>query len=121
MITLTIPAQINSVLGGSVLVDYEKQVIAPFTFDPIMQTVSGRLKLTSTSNPDMQEITGSLSIDCARALLIVEVAQLDFYKRVAMTGPQNTAALTIIANAQNALEAGLVSLGVIAGTQTAGV
>jgi hypothetical protein len=51
----------------------------------------------------------------------VEVAQLDFYRQVQLNVGQVNSVNTIITNAQNALEAGLVSLGVIAGAQTTGV
>ena len=120
MITLTTPPQVNSVLGGSAPIAYNKLVIGPFTLDPIAMTVSGALRLTSTGSPEMQPITGTLQITTATARLEVAVDKLDFYRRVALTGPQNTAAMDIIRNAQNALESGLINLGVIAGAQAPG-
>jgi hypothetical protein len=120
MITLTTPTAINSVLGGNVPIAYDKLVVGPFTFDPIAMTVNGHLRLSSTSNPDMQAITGTLQISTATAKLEIAVSQLDFYRRVTLTGPQNTAVMNIIRNAQDALESGLVSLGVISGTQSLG-
>lgn len=120
MITLTSPEQINSVLGGNVPVSYDKLVIKPFTFDASLMTVRGTLALSSTAEPEMQEITGRLEIDTASARLEIAVQQLDFYRRVALTGPQNDAVMTIIRDAQNSLEDGLVSLGVIDGTQAPG-
>ncbi len=120
MITLTSPAQINSVLGGNVPVSYDKLVVGPLTFDPKLMTARGNLSLTSTANPEMQEIVGGLNILTASARLEISVEQLDFYRRVALTGPQNDAVMTIIRDAQDALESGLVSLGVIDGTQAPG-
>lgn len=121
MITLTTAHQINSVLGGSAPIAYNKLVISPFQLDPVNSAVNGTLRLTSTSNPDMQAITGSLTINTASGVLVIQVEQLDFYRRIVLTTGQRTTVNNIIANAQNALEAGLVSLGVVAGTQAAGV
>ena len=120
MITLTTPETINTVLGGNVPVDYNKLVVGPFTFDSAALSVVGQLKLTSTGSPEMQAIPGTLTITTATARLEIAVPQLDFYRRVALTGPQNNAVQTIVRDAQNALESGLVSLGVIAGVQSLG-
>lgn len=120
MITLTTPPQINSVLGGTSPVGYDKLVLSPFTMDAVNQTVMGTLRLTSTASPTMQPITGTLSIKVPSSELIVEVAQLDFYRRVTLTGPQNTSILNQIETAQAQLENGLITLGVIAGTRSAG-
>ena len=121
MITLTSPAQINSVLGGSAPVGYDRLVLNPYTMDPSALSVRGTLLLTSSANPSMQAIRGTLKIDgSGTAALEIEVPQLDFYRRIALSGPQVTSVTTIIRNAQNALESGLISLGVIAGTQSAG-
>ena len=120
MITLTTAAQINSVLGGNTPVGYDHLVLSPTTMDPIANTVHGTLRLTSTAVPEMQAITGTLNINASSGVLIVEVSQLDFYRRVQMSAGQISAVIAIIRNAQNALESGLVSLGVIAGTQAPG-
>lgn len=120
MITLTTPAQINSVLGGNAPVDYNKLVISPLTFDAVAQTINGELRLTSTGNASMQPITGKLRISVPGAELIIEVPQLDFYRRVVTSSPQNTAILAIIETAQKGIEDGLVSLGVIAGVRSEG-
>lgn len=120
MITLTTPPQINSVLGGNAPINYNKLVIGPFTFEPATQEVNGNVRITSTTNPDMAAITGTLRIIVATAKLEIAVPQLDFLRRVTLTGPQNTAVQNIVRNAQDALESGLVTLGVIAGTQQTG-
>lgn len=121
MITLTTPPQINSVLGGSAPVAYNKLVLGPFTMDGVTQVISGTLRLTSTANPTMQAITGTLRISVPEAFVIVEVAQLDFYRKITTSSAQNTAILNIIETAQAQLESGLINLAVIAGTRTAGV
>jgi hypothetical protein len=83
--------------------------------------VTGNLRLTSTASPDMQPIVGTLRINLATGELVVDVAQLDFYRRVTLAAAQRTSVQNIIGTAQNSLESGLVSLGVVAGTQSAGV
>lgn len=120
MITLTTPAQINSVLGGNAPVGYNHLVLAPFTMDPQTLLVTGSLKLTSTTAPTMQAITGRLTINNSSGVLEIEVAQLDFYRRIQLAAGGIAAVNTIISNAQNALEAGLITLGVIQGVQSAG-
>lgn len=101
-------------------VAYNKLVVGPFSLDPIAMTITGQLRLTSTGSPDMQPIAGTLTATNATAKLEIAVPQLDFYRRVTLTGPQNTAVQNIIRNAQDALESGLISLGVISGTQSLG-
>lgn len=120
MITLTTPAQINSVLGGSVPVAYDHLIVSPLTHDPMALTVTGTIRMTSTAAPDMQPITGRLTVNASSGVLEVEVGQLDFYRRIRLSAPQITAVNTMISNAQNAVEAGLVGMGVIAGTQSTG-
>ena len=122
MITLTTPPQINSVLGGSAPVGYDKLVLGPFQLDPVALSngVRGTVRLTSSANPAMQPINGTLSIDASVGVLTIEVGQLDFYRKVQLSGAQLTAVNTIISNAQTALENGLISLAVIAGTQSTG-
>jgi hypothetical protein len=121
MITLTTPHEVNSVLGGAAPVAYNKLVLGPFTMDGVTQTITGTLRLTSTSTPTMQPIMGRVQISVPAAEVIVEVAQLDFYRRIVTTSAQNTAILNQIEAAQAQLENGLVSLGVVAGTRSAGV
>jgi len=120
MITLTTPPQINSILGGSSLIAYNKLVIAPFTMDAVSQTINAIIRLTSTANTTMQPINGTLRINLATAELLVEVIQLDFYRRIILTGPQITSIIGQIEAAQAQLENGLVSLAVIAGVRTSG-
>ena len=120
MITLSTPPVINSVLGGSAPVSYDKCVIGPFTFDPATLLVTGAVRLTSTANPEMNAVAGTLTINTQTARLDIAVPQLDFARRVALSGPQNSAAQQIVRDAQNALESGLISLGVLAGTQQTG-
>lgn len=120
MITLTTPAEINSVLGGSAPVAYNKLVISPFTMSGLNQSINADIRITSTANTSMQAITGTLRILVQSAELVMEVPQLDFYRRIVLSGAQNTAVIAIIEAAQKGIEDGLVGLGVIAGARSAG-
>ena len=93
MITLTTPAQVNSVLGGNSPVSYDKLVVGPFTFDPIGMVVNAKLRLTSTASAAMPPIGGTLTITTGTAVLEIAVERLDFYRRVVLTGPQNDAVM----------------------------
>lgn len=121
MITLTTPPDVNSVLGGNTPVSYQKLVISPFTFDPVNFAITANVRLTSTTVPAMTPIVGLLTVNVSSGVLEMQVQQLDFYRRVQLSGGQITAVQTIVTNAQNALEAGIVSLAIVAGTQSAGV
>jgi hypothetical protein len=120
MVTLTTPAQINSVLGGNVPVNYDHLVLSPLTYDPVALTITGVIRLTAVAFPDMQPILGRLAVSASTGKLEVEVAQLDFYRRITMSPAQIAAVNTMISNAQNAVENGLISMGVIAGAQNTG-
>lgn len=118
MITLTNPAVINSVLGGSVPVNYDKLIITNMKMDSATKATHAELRLTSTANPDMQQMSGSLQIDVASSALTVSVAQLDFYRRIVLTAAQKTAVSAMVNDAQDSIETGLISLGLISGTHT---
>ena len=120
MITLATPPQVNSVLGGSALVGYDKCVIRDLTMTTATKQVTGTLALTSTAQPEMTPILGTLTITPSNARLEISVPQLGFFKRIALNGPQNTAAQEIVTNAQAALEQGLIALGAISGVFSAG-
>ena len=121
MITLTTPSEVLSVLGGTTRIAYNKFVIAPMNIDPVNKKIDAQVSLTSTAAPEMQPIQGSLRIDLVSGLLTIAVSQLDFYRQVTLTAGQKTAIQNVIDAAQNSLESGLVTLGIIAGTQSAGV
>ena len=123
MITLTDPKAVNAKLGSNAPGDqvaYNKLVLSPFQLNPVAQTITGTVRITSTAAPGMQAITGTLSISVPSSSLAIEVPQLDFYRAITLNSSQNTAVLGIIANAQTAIEQGLIDLGLIAGTQSAG-
>ena len=120
MITLTTAHTVNSVLGGNTPVGYNHQVISPFTLNPVTRKVDGTVRLTSIASPEMDVIFGTLSIDLGPGILLIKVEQLNFQRRVQLSAGQITAVQNVINNAQNALEAGLITLGVVAGVQSTG-
>lgn len=120
MITLTTPPSVNSVLGGNAPIGYDKFVLAGISYDTVNMQINAQVKLTSTASPSMQAVNGTLKINTGTAVLTIEVQQLDFYRQITLSGPQNSAVQGFITNAQNALEAGLISVSVIAGTQAPG-
>ncbi len=120
MITLTTPSEVKSVLGGSSTIAYDKFVLSKITYDTVNMTLNATVRITSTVAPDMQPITGNLSANVATAKLEIQVDQLDFYRRISLTGPQNTAIENQIRGAQNSSESGLITLALIAGTQATG-
>ena len=78
-------------------------------------------KKLSTTTPTMQPLQGRLLIDINSSTLEIEIGKIDFYRRITLSAGQKTSVQNIIDGAQNPLEAGLVTLGVIDGTQSAGV
>jgi hypothetical protein len=120
MITLTTPRAVNTVLGGATTVNYDKLVLGPFTMDPVNQTITGAVRLTSTANPNMQPIIGTFRVSVPASEFVIEVPQLDFLRRVVTNSGQNTAILNQIEAAQAQIENGVISLGVIDGTRSAG-
>lgn len=121
MITLSIASVINSVLGANSPVNYDKVVLSPITIQPIQRVIQGSLNLTSTASPNMQAVVGTFTVDLVGATCSIFISQLNFQRRIVLTGPQVSAAQTIINDTQNSVENGLISLGLISGTQAAGV
>ena len=119
-ITLTTPAQINSVLGGNILIDYDHVVLTPININQVTNTLGASVRLTSSANPDMDVITGNLNINAGTGVLIFTVEQLDMVRKMQLSAGQITAVLNIMSNAQDALENGLINISVIDGIQTTG-
>jgi len=121
MITLTNPKLVNSVLGGTNTVAYDKMVLDQIRYITTgTKTITANVKITSTSEPNMQPINGSLSVELGSGVLTIEVQQLDFYRQITLTAGQNTAVTALVTDAQDALEAGLLTVGVVDGVQETG-
>ena len=121
MITLTLTESIKTQIGGAGTVSYERVVLSPITFDPVARTIRGGVRLISTSTPAAEVVTGSFEINLGPGVLMFRMDQKGVSRRVELSGAQITAAQDILNDAQNALESGMISLGVIPGVQSAGV
>ncbi len=119
-ITLTTPPSILTVLGGSTLATYDHVVLSPMTLSPTDLTINASVRLTSSADPEMDVVNGSVSINGSSGQLIFTVSQLDMIRKMQLTGGQITAVLGIISDAQDALESGLITVGAIDGTQSTG-
>lgn len=119
MITLTTPPVVRSVLGGNTTVSYDRFVLSQVVHDPVAQTINGLVRLTSTAEPTMNPITGRFRL--SGTILEIDVEQLDFYRRLTLTTQQRDVYRAWITQAQDQVEAGFVSLGVVAGAQSSGV
>lgn len=121
MITLTTPPQVNSVLGSAASTAYDRFVLSNITYSPRNKTLTATIELVVSVDAQMSAISGSMTADINTKYLQISVPQLDFFRRILMTNPQLTTIQTWIDAAQAQVESGLVTLGLIAGTQAAGV
>lgn len=119
-ITLTTAPQINTILGGNTLVSYDHVVLSPINFNQESNVINAGVRLTSSSDPNMDVIQGRLLIDTSAGTLTFTVEQLDMVRKMNLSAGQITAANLIKSDAADALESGLISLGVVAGTQSTG-
>lgn len=120
MITLTLAESIKTQIGGSGSVSYERVVLSPISFDAVDRTISGRIRLISTSTPAAEVVRGEFQILLGPGVLTCRLDQRGVARRVELSGAQVTAAQNILNDAQNALEQGFINLGVIPGTQSTG-
>jgi hypothetical protein len=120
MIALTTPIQINQVLGGNDPVAYDKCVLTDVRYDTIGRVITARVFVSSTSMPEADVIRGDLTIDRTVPSVVLKVPQLDIVRRIQLTGPQSNAVDNLINNQQDALEAGLISINAVDGTQSTG-
>ena len=119
-IALTVAPQINTVLGGNTQVSYDTVVLSPVTFDQYQNRVSAKVRLTASGEPDMDIIQGSLEIFVGQGKLVFTVPQLDIVRKMTLSGAQITAVSGIMSDAADALESGIISVGVVDGTQSTG-
>lgn len=120
MITLSVPSNVMTVIGGTDTASYDKLVLEQINYDTSGLSINGKVTITSTAQPNMQAISGRLRIETVYSRLTIEVQQLGFYRQITLTDPQNNAVRGFIRNAQDALESGLISVGVIDGSQSTG-
>ncbi len=122
MITLTDSKQVNSILGNNAaLVNYNRFVLHPITWHTKSAQVTAGIVLTSTVSPDMTPIAGALNINLTTGVLEIGIGQVDFFRRVTLSGPQISTVQGWMNSSQNSLEQGLIDIAAIAGTQSVGV
>jgi hypothetical protein len=123
MITLTTPPTIATLLGSNSPASYGKLRIMDIFSDPVTQAITATIQLIDTANTNLPILTGSLTVVTQGNSPIVSVAvpALNLSNVVALTSAQQTTVQGWITTLQNSLEAGLISLGLIAGTQATGI
>ena len=120
MITLTTPHALRVVLGGATTVGYDKMVVDSVQHNPVQRSIRSQIRLTATTDPDMPPVQGRCDIDLPTAKLLFEIDQLDIRIVSPLTAGQVTAAQGWIDDSQKSLEDGLISIGAIDGTRSAG-
>jgi hypothetical protein len=120
MITLTTVPQVQSVLGGNTPVGYDKLVVGTVTHDIIGKVITAQLRLTSTSNSQMEPLPGTLVIRHGTSEALLTIDHPAFRRRLLLSSPQVTAVQTNLDDTQADLENAMISLGIVAGTRSAG-
>ena len=121
MITLTTAEEIRIVVGSTTTVSYGKMVLDQIHLSPTQKTLTSRVLLYSTTEPEMPVVTGRLDVNTATGKMVFGLDQLDIRRTRTLGAAQKAAVQAIIDNAQDDLESGLITLGDISGTQSPGV
>jgi hypothetical protein len=123
MITLTTPPAIATQLGATSSSSYAKLRIMDILADPVTQAITASIQLIDTANANLPMLTGSLTIITQgnSPMVSISVPALNLSSDVPLTSGAQTTVQGWITALQNNIEAGLVSLGLIAGTQSTGV
>ncbi len=122
MITLTNTIPVTTVLGSGSKAAYDRLDIVTIHYDVIGKSVTGQCQLVSSAIAQAAPIQGVYSIPTSgQAILTVTIPTLPFYASVALTSPQQAVVQGWITSAQNTVEAGLISVAVVTGTQAPGV
>ena len=120
MITLTNPTLINSILGGTATVAFDVLRLSQITHTTEPEKVNAVVEITSTADPGMSALRGTLTIDSVSGALAIEVPQLDFRRQITITEAQKNFMAGLVNDAQDALEAGLITVNVVDGVQASG-
>lgn len=121
MITLSTPIQVDSTLGGASTISYNQAEVVQIYADPLAQTITGTVRLKSSSNAAAPIIIGSLSILTNNTVGTISIPNLNINIPVSLTNAEQTTVQGWITTLQNSIESGLISLGVVSGTQATGV
>lgn len=123
MITLTTPPTIATQLGAASSASYAKMRIMSIMADPVTQGVTASIQLIDMANSNLPMLTGTLTIVTLgnSPSVAIAVPSLNLSNVTPLTAAQQTTVQGWITTLQNSIEAGLVALGLIAGTQSTGV
>lgn len=123
MITLTTPKVVNSVLGGSTTVNYDKVVVTQLSYDIINKRIDGQVKIVCSTDSSQTPITGVVQIypNGSPQIATVTFPNLPFTKTVGLNGAQITSVLGWFDTVQAQVESGLISVVIVAGVQSTGV
>jgi hypothetical protein len=122
MIILTTPISVPNRLGSSSVTTYDKLRIVSINCDPVSMTIAAQVQLLVSSNLSQPILNGSLNITAGGAspVCTIQVPAVDFAAGVALTGPQVTTIQGWITALQNNIEAGLITISLVLGTQSTG-
>lgn len=121
MITLTTQIPVKTVLGAAGNTNYDRLNILTLLYDVVNKSISGQCQLMVSTNSAATPIIGSYNIPTSgQAILTISIPNLPYFGSVALTSPQQAIVQGWVQSAQNTLEAGFVSVGVISGVQATG-
>lgn len=123
MITLTNPKVVNTVLGGTATVNYDKLVVTQVSYDTIAKQITGTARVTCTADAAQIPLIGSFSIlpQNSPATITLTIQGFPFNRTLNLTGAQQTAVLGWFDTNQAQIENGFISVVMAAGTQATGV
>lgn len=121
MITLTTPITITGTLGGNTNVIYNRAVVTKITYDVIAQTLTATVRLTASATASAKAILGQVTAIVPTSRIQFDMDKIALAPRDnGLTAGEATSVATLITNAQNAVENGLISLTLAAGVQANG-
>jgi len=123
MITLTTSINVPSELGSAATTAYNKLRIVSITADPNTLAINALVQLLVSANAAAPIISGNLSIITTgpTPTVSIQIPSLNFYSGFALSGASLTAVQGWINTLQNNVESGLISISMVAGTQSTGV
>ena len=121
MITLTNPIAVTTILGSAGKTNYDRLDLLSINYDVANKNLQGQCALIASGSPQATPIPGAFNIPTTgSAILTLSIPTLPFYASLALTSGQQAAVQGWITAAQNQVEAGLVSVAVVTGTQSPG-
>ena len=121
MITLTDPLQVITTIGSGSRALYDRLELASIAIDVINKNITGTCQLVASTG-GVPPIPGTYNIPTSgAALMTISIPNALYFAEVPLTSTQQSTVQGWINTAQNNVEAGLIALGVAAGTQTPGI